>query len=221
MASNPGILSDWPWKHLGSFKVVSLSNPSNICSWLHGRYTAYTHFYSRKRVKGTLPTFSYSHFCYGGCFTTKYGLVFLVTKMQKATTYLLTRVFNLNKDDQIILSGIILYLVNTAVPGGSHLPIWRTDGVILAILLHAGPVEFLYYWLHRALHHHYLYSRYHSHHHSSIITEPITCKTYYYICHTSIFRAYNILHALFYNNNDTRLDGNCFFGLYCRLFYLC
>nr|POF18708.1 isoform 2 of protein cer1-like 1 [Quercus suber] len=77
-------------------------------------------------------------------------------------------------DDQIILSGIILYLVNTAVPGGSHLPIWRTDGVILAILLHAGPVEFLYYWLHRALHHHYLYSRYHSHHHSSIITEPIT-----------------------------------------------
>jgi len=40
-----------------------------------------------------------------------------------------------------------------------------------------GPVEFLYYWLHRLLHHHYLYSRYHSHHHSSIVTEPITCKS--------------------------------------------
>ncbi|GMN69770.1 hypothetical protein TIFTF001_038815 [Ficus carica] len=35
-------------------------------------------------------------------------------------------------------------------------------------------VEFLYYWLHRALHHHFLYSRYHSHHHSSIVTEPIS-----------------------------------------------
>ncbi|XP_051147340.1 very-long-chain aldehyde decarbonylase CER1-like isoform X2 [Andrographis paniculata] len=48
------------------------------------------------------------------------------------------------------------------------------DGAILIALLHAGPVEFLYYWLHRALHHHFLYSRYHSHHHSSIVTEPIT-----------------------------------------------
>ncbi|KAJ9168738.1 hypothetical protein P3X46_020231 [Hevea brasiliensis] len=51
---------------------------------------------------------------------------------------------------------------------------WRIDGVILTMLLHAGPVEFLYYWLHQLLHHHYLYSRYHSHHHSSIVTEPIT-----------------------------------------------
>ncbi|KAM1018831.1 hypothetical protein ACFX2C_040404 [Malus domestica] len=41
-------------------------------------------------------------------------------------------------------------------------------------LLHADLVEYLYYWCHRALHHHYLYSRYHSHHHSSIVTEPIT-----------------------------------------------
>ncbi|KAJ7947313.1 Protein ECERIFERUM 1-like [Quillaja saponaria] len=58
------------------------------------------------------------------------------------------------------------------------MPMWRTDGVILTILIHAGPVEFLYYWLHRALHHHYLYSRYLSHHHSSIVTEPITSVTH-------------------------------------------
>jgi len=62
--------------------------------------------------------------------------------------------------------------------GASHLPFWRTDGVIMALLIHAGPVEFLYYWLHRALHHHFLYSRYHSHHHSSIVTEPITCESF-------------------------------------------
>ncbi|KAK2650906.1 hypothetical protein Ddye_018395, partial [Dipteronia dyeriana] len=53
-------------------------------------------------------------------------------------------------------------------------PMWTTDGVILTILLHAGPVEFFYYWFHQAFHHHFLYSRYHSHHHSSIATEPIT-----------------------------------------------
>lgn len=62
------------------------------------------------------------------------------------------------------------------VPESSHMPLWRTDGVLITALLHAGPVEFLYYWLHRALHHHFLYSRYHSHHHSSIVTEPITCR---------------------------------------------
>ena len=39
MASNPGLLSDWPWKHLGSFKVVSLSNPSKLHLSLCSLYT--------------------------------------------------------------------------------------------------------------------------------------------------------------------------------------
>ena len=69
------------------------------------------------------------------------------------------------------------------LPGTHNLPFWRSDGVVMACLLHAGPVEFLYYWLHRALHHHYLYSRYHSHHHSSIVTEPITCKILFILLH--------------------------------------
>ena len=87
------------------------------------------------------------------------------------------------RDDQIILSGILFYVVfGKMLPGGTQLPIWRLDGVILMALLHGGPVEFVYYLLHRALHHHYLYSRYHSHHHSSIVTEPITC-----MCFTDIW----------------------------------
>ncbi|EHA8587098.1 putative very-long-chain aldehyde decarbonylase GL1-6-like [Cocos nucifera] len=81
-----------------------------------------------------------------------------------------------NWDDQILLNGWLLYLGHTFVPGGSNLPLWRTDGAVITVLLHMGPVEFLYYWFHRALHHHYLYSRYHSHHHASIIVEPITWK---------------------------------------------
>jgi len=51
------------------------------------------------------------------------------------------------------------------IPSARHLPAWRADGAAAMALLHAGPVEFLYYWFHRALHHH-----------SSIVTEPITCK---------------------------------------------
>ncbi|MCL7034549.1 hypothetical protein MKW94_000703 [Papaver nudicaule] len=68
----------------------------------------------------------------------------------------------------------MFYLGQKFLEGGSNLPLWRTDGIVMTILIHAGPVEFLYYWLHRSLHHHFLYSRYHSHHHSSIATEPIT-----------------------------------------------
>ncbi|KAG4191673.1 hypothetical protein ERO13_A07G109900v2, partial [Gossypium hirsutum] len=55
-----------------------------------------------------------------------------------------------------------------------NMPFFKADGTLIILLLHWGPAEFLYYWLHRALHHHYLYARYHSHHHSSIVTEPNT-----------------------------------------------
>uniref|UniRef100_A0A0D9XS00 Fatty acid hydroxylase domain-containing protein n=1 Tax=Leersia perrieri TaxID=77586 RepID=A0A0D9XS00_9ORYZ len=48
----------------------------------------------------------------------------------------------------------------------------QTDGAVMTAVVHAGPIEFL--WFHRALRHHFLYSRYHSHHHASIVTEPIT-----------------------------------------------
>uniref|UniRef100_A0A0A0LD51 Fatty acid hydroxylase domain-containing protein n=1 Tax=Cucumis sativus TaxID=3659 RepID=A0A0A0LD51_CUCSA len=82
------------------------------------------------------------------------------------------------KDDQILFNGLLFCLGRMVVEKGENLPLWRTNGVVIAALLHAGPVEFLYYWFHRALHHHFLYSRYHSHHHSSIATEPITCKLY-------------------------------------------
>ena len=53
-------------------------------------------FLFKEESERDLTNFLNSHFCYGGCFTSKYGLVFLVTEMQKATTYLLTSVFNLN-----------------------------------------------------------------------------------------------------------------------------
>ncbi|KAA8520391.1 hypothetical protein F0562_014647 [Nyssa sinensis] len=78
------------------------------------------------------------------------------------------------------------------LPAATHLPIWRTDGIIITMLLHIGPVEFLYYWLHRALHHHFLYSRYHSHHHSSIVTEPISSVIHPFAEHIAYFSLFAI-----------------------------
>ncbi|KAI7754882.1 hypothetical protein M8C21_023713 [Ambrosia artemisiifolia] len=95
-------------------------------------------------------------------------------------------------DDQIIFNGLLYYLVNYYQEGAQNLPIWRLDGVIIVIALHVGPVEFLYYWLHRALHHHFLYNRYHSHHHSSIATEPITSVIHPFAEHIAYFALFAI-----------------------------
>ena len=53
-------------------------------------------------------------------------------------------------------------------------PLYNGPGLVILFLMHVGPVEYVYYWLHRALHHHYLYTRYHSHHHASFVTEAVS-----------------------------------------------
>ncbi|XP_056161783.1 very-long-chain aldehyde decarbonylase CER1-like isoform X4 [Syzygium oleosum] len=95
-------------------------------------------------------------------------------------------------DDQILFNGLIFYIGAMTHAGASCLLVWRSDGVITTILLHVGLVEFLYYWLRRALHHHYLYSRYHSHHHSSIVTEPITSVIHPFAEHVAYFLLFAI-----------------------------
>ncbi|CBI38113.3 unnamed protein product, partial [Vitis vinifera] len=53
----------------------------------------------------------------------------------------------------------------------THMPLWRADGVEFLVLCKVATCAFRGGPYNRALHHHYLYSRYHSHHHSSIVSE--------------------------------------------------
>eukprot|EP01018_Ginkgo_biloba_P003711 Gb_24344 [translate_table: standard] len=76
--------------------------------------------------------------------------------------------------DYILLYALLFISLHAFMSGNSNLLHWNTKGLILMILAHARSGEFMYYWAHRALHHHFLYSLYHSHHHSSFVTEPIT-----------------------------------------------
>ena len=87
-------------------------------------------------------------------------------------------------DDYIILQAIIMTLVHK-MPylGYNNFPQYNAMGMWQLLLLHAGPTEFIYYWLHRALHHHTLYSWYHSHHHASFVTEPITGSVHPFMEH--------------------------------------
>ncbi|KAH7525266.1 hypothetical protein FEM48_Zijuj06G0206800 [Ziziphus jujuba var. spinosa] len=173
MATTPGILTDWPWKPLGNFKYVILA------PWaMHSTYSFIVteenekdlgHFlifpYLLLRMLHNQIWISLSRY------QTAKGAKRIVDKGIEFEQVDRER----NWDDQILLNGLVLYIGYVAVyPLGAKVPLWRTDGVIITALLHTGPVEFLYYWFHRALHHHFLYNRYHSHHHASIVTEPIT-----------------------------------------------
>ncbi|KAI5015823.1 hypothetical protein ZWY2020_059362 [Hordeum vulgare] len=138
MATNPGLCSEWPWKSLGSFKVdlgYILILPAIILRVLHNQAWITLSRFQNARGKRQIVN---------------RGIEFEQIDREH------------NWDDQIILSAILMLLGVMYMPGAQNLPLWRTDGAVLMALLHAGPVEFLYYWFHRALHHHFLYKRYHS-----------------------------------------------------------
>ncbi|CAM0956844.1 unnamed protein product [Alopecurus aequalis] len=172
MATNPGLFTEWPWKRLGSFKYMVLA------PWVvHGLHVVATKGWREADLGyiAILPSMILRALHNQAWIT--------VSRLQNARgkRQIVERGIEFeqvdrerNWDDQIILSAILFYLGAVHLPGGQHLPLWRTDGAVLIALLHAGPVELLYYWFHRALHHHFLYTRYHSHHHASIVTEPIT-----------------------------------------------
>eukprot|EP00457_Paulinella_chromatophora_P001947 gb/GEZN01001950.1/.p1 GENE.gb/GEZN01001950.1/~~gb/GEZN01001950.1/.p1 ORF type:complete len:758 (+),score=48.66 gb/GEZN01001950.1/:221-2494(+) len=89
-----------------------------------------------------------------------------------------------NWDDYIILQMLVatlvhllpaLYCYNGVCQKFANFPYNTTQtGWLQLYLWHAGPTEAIYYCLHRALHDHRWYAAYHSHHHASFTTEPIS-----------------------------------------------
>ncbi|OMO62124.1 Fatty acid hydroxylase [Corchorus capsularis] len=189
MASKPGILTDWPWTPLGSFKHIIL------VPWISE--SIYWFVVDKERCDLTrlsiLPLMLWRMvhnqvWISLSRYRTAKGANRIVDKGIEFDQVDRER----NWDDQILFNAILFYLGNKYLPGGSHMPFWRLDGLVITMLIHAGPVEFLYYWLHRALHHHFLYSRYHSHHHSSIVTEPITSVIHPFAEHIAYYALFSI-----------------------------
>lgn len=85
-----------------------------------------------------------------------------------------------NWDDYILLQMYVMTAVHAVLPGFRSFPAFDGAGLWKMALLHMGPTEFIYYWFHRALHHHSLFASYHSHHHKSFVTEPVsgTCHPF-------------------------------------------
>ncbi|KAL3742603.1 hypothetical protein ACJRO7_017989 [Eucalyptus globulus] len=190
MASKPGILTAWPWKPLGSFKYMILA------PWaIHGTYQ----FISKGAGERDTSYFLVLPFLLARLLHNQIWISYSRHRTAKGNNRIVDRGIEFeqvdresNWDDQILLNGILFYVSHMIIPQASHLPLWRTDGVIITVLIHASVVEFLYYWLHRALHHHFLYSRYHSHHHSSIVTEPISSVIHPFAEHVAYFMLFAI-----------------------------
>uniref|UniRef100_A0A0D3B5G6 Fatty acid hydroxylase domain-containing protein n=1 Tax=Brassica oleracea var. oleracea TaxID=109376 RepID=A0A0D3B5G6_BRAOL len=205
MASRPGLLTEWPWTPLGSFKYLVLAPLviDSIYSYatmrdvdkllilvvMVGRVVhtnASTLVEGIKSVRGENPMSwqgrtTTADLLYRWSSSCQMWISFARYKIAKGTKRIVNKSIEFDQvdrertwDDQVIFNTLVIYLAKVYVLGTNTLPFWRLDGVVQVALLHAGPVEFIYYWFHRALHHHFLYSRYHSHHHSSIVTEPIT-----------------------------------------------
>ena len=63
-------------------------------------------------------------------------------------------------DDYILLQYIVMSMVHFCPGlGFKNFPLFEKKGMWQLLLLHVGPTEYLYYWLHRLLHHHALYKR--------------------------------------------------------------
>ncbi|OAY64616.1 Protein ECERIFERUM 1 [Ananas comosus] len=192
MASKPGPFTEWPWQRLGNFKYVVLA------PWvLHGLRMVATKGWRE------LDVITYNAIFPSLLLRMIHNQIWItLSRFQNARSkhQIVDRSIEFeqvdrerNWDDQIIFNGLLLYVGFTFIPSSAQrLPMWRTDGAVMIALLHAGPVEFLYYWFHRALHHHFLYSRYHSHHHASIVTEPITSVIHPFAEHVVYYALFTI-----------------------------
>mmetsp|Transcript_32149 Transcript_32149/g.91202 ORF Transcript_32149/g.91202 Transcript_32149/m.91202 type:complete len:623 (-) Transcript_32149:250-2118(-) len=183
MATKPGVLYEWPWAPMGDFKYL-LFTPF-VAAVALGKDDG-DHWALHMLIITALRYVTN----YIWIFASRCDWISGKNKIQhKPVTF--TQVDRENNwDDYIILQAIVMTAVHKVLPQFEAFPANNWTGLMQMLLLHAGPTEFIYYWLHRALHHHSLYSKYHSHHHASFVTEAITGSVHPFlehICYTANF----------------------------------
>lgn len=77
-------------------------------------------------------------------------------------------------DNFIILHALMAAVACLTFPFIGNLPLWDWRGAVTAMILHMGVSEPLYYFIHKSLHHDYLFTNYHSLHHSSKVPQSFT-----------------------------------------------
>eukprot|EP00467_Chlorarachnion_reptans_P007669 CAMPEP_0114523174 /NCGR_PEP_ID=MMETSP0109-20121206/21149_1 /TAXON_ID=29199 /ORGANISM="Chlorarachnion reptans, Strain CCCM449" /LENGTH=812 /DNA_ID=CAMNT_0001704469 /DNA_START=365 /DNA_END=2803 /DNA_ORIENTATION=+ len=170
MASKPGVLYTFPWHALGNAKYVLLAPLAlhhvfeGLSDDVQGAFDDHMLLIVLLRY---LQMFLWQ-------FVSRFNPISARTKIQRKNIEFEQIDREENWDDYILLHAVLLSVLHRILPGFSGMPTFNWNGVLLMLLVHVGPIEFVYYWFHRALHHDYLWQRYHSHHHASFVTEAIS-----------------------------------------------
>ncbi|CAI5471910.1 unnamed protein product [Closterium sp. Yama58-4] len=180
MATQPGPLYEFPWHSLGGYKYLVLAPlvARAIDANFHG---------------GKDPDNFSLHLLIASALRLLVGMAWMTIsrwphlvpryKIQRKGVNFKQMDREENWDDYIILNALLGFIFHEWVPLFQNFAPCTASGLLITLLMHVGPAEFLYYWLHRALHHHTLYSKYHSHHHASFLTEPVTATVHPFMEH--------------------------------------
>ncbi|RWW50752.1 hypothetical protein BHE74_00042955, partial [Ensete ventricosum] len=77
-------------------------------------------------------------------------------------------------DNFLILQALLGSVVLCRAPSLEEMPLLQLKGCVIALVLHVVVSEPLFYMAHRCFHRGYLFTHYHSIHHSSPVPQPIT-----------------------------------------------
>lgn len=174
------VLSAWPWENLGTFKYL-LYGPF-IGKLLYSKFhedaqtdTWCLHILILCALRGLI----HQSWC-------SYSNMLFLTRnrrIQKQGVDFKQIDREWDWDNFILLQALIASVAFYIFPFLSDLPVWNTRGVIAALILHIGVSEPLYYWVHRCFHGNYLFTRYHSLHHASTVTQSFTAGSATFLEH--------------------------------------
>ncbi|KAL8129714.1 hypothetical protein V2J09_018869 [Rumex salicifolius] len=166
-------LSAWPWENMGAYKYL-LYGPfmaQIVRLWANGESISTSwcfHILVLCALRGLIhqlwSSYSNMYFLTSKCRIIQQGLDFKQIDQEW------------DWDNFLILHAFVGALACYKLPFLSNLPLWNITGFITALVLHVVFSEPLYYYLHRKVHGEFLFSRYHSLHHSSPLLQPFTAE---------------------------------------------
>eukprot|EP01018_Ginkgo_biloba_P023734 Gb_23964 [translate_table: standard] len=190
-AIKSSLLSEWPWTNLGALKARI---PHYISQYvLYGPMVAkaiHTNFYGGNEV---------DNWCFHILLLSLLRGFICQLWLMYSNMHALTKKYKICKEDTefdqidrewdwdnfILFQAFMATAAHHFLPYFQNLPAWNAWGLLYLVILHMGPAEALFYWVHRAFHKDFLFQRYHSLHHASITLTPPTAGTATFLEHIS------------------------------------
>ncbi|KAI4294998.1 hypothetical protein MLD38_040726 [Melastoma candidum] len=165
-------LSAWPWENLGAYKYL-----------LYGPFVAQV-VYTEVNVQGSWR----STWCFHLLLLWLLRVLIYCNMASLGNMLFLCRHNRINQqgvdfkqidtewdwDDFLILQALLAYMAYYTFPSLAQLPASDVTGILVALILHVGVSEPLYYITHRFFHRKHWFENYHSLHHESAVPQAHT-----------------------------------------------